>query len=362
MLGFGDLTTTLPCFVGRNTIVDVINCFDAYTVPSGAYSTLEQYNAAQPNSVERADWNQAISTLLGVDNTCAPGLLPAGLDGKYTITQYDEPSTGKSFCILSETQLHPDGYYLRGWGLVVVPSTRALVSRTIHISAPHPRYDPRSPQHAAAVFSNTGAKSLLISGRHRNANGNSSLCRPEFNITDAAHDNNEPFFDANKQIRNWQGEDCPSASCAFIQIHRQISCPSDTVFLSAGIGNSPTSVTWYTTVDSPVVRIKNELDITFPPGPSWSNSLPSTSPCGLTATQNIFGRLLNGIDESLVCTNGSNAAKVTGQFVHIEQTDGALTSVDYGLNFATAVNRAMETTCQVGMHMDGTSLLCVPTP
>ncbi|KAI9450932.1 hypothetical protein BJY52DRAFT_1125582 [Lactarius psammicola] len=354
-LGVGNLTAVLPCF-GHTNIVNVINCFDAYTVPSGAYSTLEQYNAAQPNSVERAAWNRAVRRLLRVDNTCAPGLLPADLIGKYEITNYVELFSRRSFCILSETQLHPDGYYLRGWGLVVVPSTRARVSRYIHISAPHPRYDPRSPQQAAAIFRNTGAKSLLISGRHRDAYGNPSLCQPPFHRTDAAHDINEPFFDANKEIRKWQG-DCPSASCAFIQIHRQTSCPSDTVFLSAGIG----SVDWYTYY-SPVVRIKNQLDITFPPGPSWTNSLPSTSPCGLTATQNIFGRLLNGIDESLVCRDGSDAARVTGQFVHIEQTDGALTSANYGTKFATAVNRAMCTTCKKAMHMDPITLLCVPIP
>ncbi len=187
-VGAGNLTAPLPCFVGRDTIVNVIECFDAYTVPSGAILTPDQYNAAQPNGVERDAWRLAISRLLGVDSTCAPELLPAELNDKYTITHYTELITERSFCILSETQLTPGGYFLRGWGLLVVPSTRAQVSRHIHISAPHPgRADPGSPQQAAAVFRNTGDKSLLISGRHRNAFAQPSACRPDFSVTDAAH-------------------------------------------------------------------------------------------------------------------------------------------------------------------------------
>lgn len=63
-------------------------------------------------------------------------------------------------------------------------------------------------------------------------------------------------------------------------------------------------------------RLQGHLGTVFP---AWNVSLPSDSFCGLTATKNIVGRLLNGIDESRVCTDDSNANLATGEFIHIEQ-------------------------------------------
>lgn len=73
---------------------------------------------------------------------------------------------------------------------------------------------------------------------------------------------------------------------------------------------------------------------------------------------NVFGRLLNGIAERLVCSSGANSKTVTGQFVHIEQAEIAVAPTNYAM-FATAVNRAIATTCKTGMQMDPTTLLCV---
>jgi hypothetical protein len=115
-------------------------------------------------------------------------------------------------------------------------------------------------------------------------------------------------------------------------------------------------VTWYNTFNSPAKRIKGELHTEFP---SWTISLPSdnSSTCDLTATDNVFGRRLNRIAETSVCTQSATASTVTGQFVHIEQLDAALDSVN-DEKYAKAVNHAMATTCNTGMHMDATTLLC----
>jgi hypothetical protein len=147
----------------------------------------------------------------------------------------------------------------------------------------------------------------------------------------------EPFFSASKIIKTWQHAHggCPASSCAFIQMHGKAasSCPMDTMFMSSGIGmpfrrmriylsnqnpgRSPSSVAWYTdTVDRPIKRLKTELMASFP---TWNVSLPSDSTCTLTATDNVFGRLLNGIAEPLVCTTASTADLTTGEFIHIEQ-------------------------------------------
>ncbi|KAJ7271868.1 hypothetical protein C8J57DRAFT_1025598, partial [Mycena rebaudengoi] len=57
--------------------------------------------------------------------------------------------------------------------------------------------------------------------------------------------------------------------------------------------------------------LKRELMSAFP---MWHISLPSDSSCSLTATENVFGRLINGIAEVDVCAGGSNARLATGQF------------------------------------------------
>ncbi|KAJ7210312.1 hypothetical protein C8J57DRAFT_1401105 [Mycena rebaudengoi] len=306
------------------TFEDLIACFDAYTVPDGHY-TEDTYNAAQPNPQQLAGWTELVSSLISVDGNCASVVVPASLSGIYSVSLFADP-TGPEYCIASESTT-VDGFYAKGWGLVVVPSTRAAVLRTIHLSAPHPAFDLFTPEQAGALFKSTGAKSLLVAGRSRNAFRKPTDCiTPTSNSTvyfrtDPAHDVKQPFFTAAKTVREWQlaNGGCPPQSCAFIQMHGKAAstCPTDTIFLSSGLGNSPTSVAWYTdSTDRPIKRLKRELMSAFP---MWHISLPSDSSCSLTATENVFGRLINRIAEVDVCAGGSNARLATGQFIHIEQ-------------------------------------------
>lgn len=177
------------------TIEALIDCFDKYTVPDCGYATEFEYNNAQPwhHNNELSALSAAVVNLLEVDCTCGPAILPPALNDIYVVNLFTEVS-GKSFCILSEkTYDFPKGHYSRGWGLMAVPANHAGVSRDVHISAPHPTYDRDTPQHAAATFKNTGAKSLFVSGRHRDAfhrdipNGHSCI-GPKYSKTDAAHD------------------------------------------------------------------------------------------------------------------------------------------------------------------------------
>ncbi|KAJ7259791.1 hypothetical protein C8J57DRAFT_491371 [Mycena rebaudengoi] len=323
------------------TFEDLVACFDTYTVPDGHY-TGDTYNAAQPNPQQLAGWTELVSSLVSVDGNCTSVVVPASLSDIYSVSLFADP-TGPEYCVASESTT-VDGFYAKGWGLVVVPSTRAAVLRTIHLSAPHPAFDLFTPEQAGALFKSTGAKSLLVAGRSRNAFREPTDCIiPTSNSTvyfktDPAHDVEQPFFSAAKTMREWQlaNGGCPPQSCAFIQMHGKAAstCPTDTMFLSTGLGmsystriftphspmnlgNSTTSVAWYRdSVDRPIKRLKKELMSAFP---MWNISLPSDSSCSLTATENVFGRLINGIAEVGVCALGSNARLATGQFIHIEQ-------------------------------------------
>ncbi|KAJ7474237.1 hypothetical protein FB451DRAFT_1035463 [Mycena latifolia] len=307
-----------------STFEDLVACFDAYTVSERYYSA-ETYAAAQPDFEQLRGWEDLIASLLAVDGNCTSVVVPPCITGIYDVSLFHDP-TGPRYCVASEST-SVDGVYAKGWGLVVVPATQDAVKRDIHLAAPHPAYDLFTPEQAGALFKSTGARSLLISGRIRTANLAPSDCViPTSNSTvyyktDPAHDVAEPFFSASETIRAWQHTNggCPAESCAFIQMHGKgaSSCPTDTMFLSSGIGRSTSSVAWYTdAVDRPIKRLKTELMAAFP---TWNVSLPSDSACSLTATDNVFGRLVNGISEQLVCTNASTAVLTTGEFIHIEQ-------------------------------------------
>ncbi|KAF8884524.1 hypothetical protein BD779DRAFT_1536857 [Infundibulicybe gibba] len=328
--------TPLSCFEdpASKTLADLITCFESFTVPTEYYDDT-RYATAQPTPEERTAWSQLVSTLLTSGRDCEDVTVPAVLRKVYTITRFTEPSR-LSYCVLSESNSIGAGQYVRGWGVLVVPAMHSYVSRDLHISAPHPGSDVGTARQAAHLFRATGARSLLIPGRSRRAFMTSTECvkkigEESYYKTDPAHDNTEPFFDASKAIREWQNENdgCPSAVCAFIQLHGKgrSTCPDDHMFLSSGLGHGDASIKWYTDdTDRPIKRLQRQLLDAFP---NWQISLPSDSDCSLTATQNVVGRFINGVDEAQVCDEAARVANVNGEFIHIEQAPVARTDHYY---------------------------------
>jgi len=229
----------------------------------------------------------------------------------------------------------------------VVPALRSAIKRNIHFSVPHPQTDSDTPRQAA-LSKLTGARSLVITGRRRDAFQGASCEGTEYSATDAAHDMNEPFHLAMRAVRTWQRnrDGCPNDSCAFIQMHGKDddTCPSDTVFISAGLAVSVVDVLlglcpfrYYQDINRPVRRLKTALDAVFT---SWTNSFPGISMCSKTGSDNVFGRLVNaqpGAASTAVCTVATRCEDVSGQFIHIEQDDEARKSVHHN-GWATAIS------------------------
>jgi hypothetical protein len=181
-------SAAITCLSTSTTFDSLVNCFDAFTVTTGTYDATTYANA-QPTPTELTAWNTVIGSLLAVDGNCNSVSLPSALTGIYTVSLFTESGTGgKSFCVLSESNSGTNGLYVRGWGLVAVPATRGAVSRMMHFSAPHPLADSGTPQQAAALFKRTGAKSLVITGRRRDAYQINSCQGSDYFKTDAAHD------------------------------------------------------------------------------------------------------------------------------------------------------------------------------
>lgn len=242
------------------TLEQLVDCLVTYTVLRDYY-TPATYEAAQPSIEERQAWSETTTSLLVANHNCSSIVLPQAIAGIYSISRYTE-HTGASYCVLSEARIQ-DGVYVKGWGHLIVPDSVGAVRRHLHVSAPHPLADSRTPEQAAAVFKNTGAKSLFIPGRLRTAFLDPTDCitggsgKTVYYRTDPAHDTvrtfltslsalmvkllqSELFFETNKAISAWQHENggCASRSCAFIQFHGKSAstCSSDQMFLSSGLG------------------------------------------------------------------------------------------------------------------------------
>jgi len=228
--------------------------------------------------------------------------------------------------------------YEKGWGLFITPAKPASSIRRLHFSAPHPVADQRTAVQAAAVFKRTDSKSLLIEGRHRHALSIVSAgascfvsCQgSEYDRTDGAHDIREPFHLAMIAIHSWQTGHggCPLDKCSYLQWHGKgvTTCPKDNVFLSSGFVRS----SCYDPLSLPVNRIKTHLNLQFPLGNHATPADDTT--CDLTATDNIFGRYVNGVRPvASACTMPATPCGGAdfGQFVHIEQDSASRDAINW---------------------------------
>ncbi|PFH46219.1 hypothetical protein AMATHDRAFT_70297 [Amanita thiersii Skay4041] len=348
------------CFGGATTLNDVINCHLLYVVQ--ANYTQQDYNAAQPTDAQRAAWSVTVSSLLKTDGNCTAvaSSLPTALKGIYNVFELKEPApSSASFCVLAENVSDSDREYKKGWGIMVVPSTRSAVSRYVHLSALRPRFALETQQQAVTVFQGIGAKSLYIPGRLWLVYPTPTSCvtgKVHF-ITDPTYDQHEMFFDTQSQIINWQTANggCPSSTCAYVQFNSKGVKVNQQyqVDISVGLDNS---TGWYTKHnDYPAKRIKLNLGKQFP---SWKIALPSDSTGAVTATDNIEGRLINGVDAAHVCTKPASPDNTTGKFVHLgESTESRIPSTFD--KWVKAFIASFGTTCAKGMVTDSKWGLCV---
>ncbi|KAF9526194.1 hypothetical protein CPB83DRAFT_817391 [Crepidotus variabilis] len=351
--------TPAVCIQKSSSLLKLALCMDKFTIPH-AYYDPATYDLSQPVGSQREDWKRLVQQLLDVDTfgLCSAIPIPPSLKGIYTIEYF------KGYCILHELT-SPCGFYLKGWGYMIVPASDTRVSRDIHLAAPHPGYDLGTVEQVASMFERTGARSMLVAGRNRTALLEESSCiiptspRQYYYKTDPTHNNLEPFVDASLAVYHWQHRraGCPSSSCAFIQIHAKgpSTCPDDTLFLSSGLGNSVASKAWYSdNTDRPVKRLKQTLKNNFS---AWNISLPSDSSCALTATKNVVGRHINGVNSSRVCQQAATSRIASGEFIHAEQASDALKQEHYAA-WSKAICEAFEPRCTEGTKIDRKSGLC----
>ncbi|KAL1704136.1 hypothetical protein EV121DRAFT_206490 [Schizophyllum commune] len=334
-----DTSTSTPDCLSAPTLAALAACYANYTVPAAHYDAAS-YATAQPNDYEALAFRAAIRRMLDISNgaaDCFGTVLPVALQAIYSVHSFVDQENGEAYCVLAEKHVL-NGHYAYGWGFMAVPDKKITPGAAvhhlspqhprldIHLSAPHPIFDGPVDTQAAALFTQARARSLFISGRHRRAFDAPSDCESEsptgtkYYATDPAHSTSEPFHLAQVAIKDWQDAHggCPTASCAYIQLHGKANttCPQDVAFISSGLGHDPASLAWYLQTNLPARRLQAALTHAFP---TWNISLPTDSPCILTASKTVFGKYVNGVPLGELCGTDATAEKATGQFVHVEQ-------------------------------------------
>jgi hypothetical protein len=203
-------------------------------------------------------------------------------------------------------------YVDSGFGTFIVynSATRQLSHQVVH-----PIADSTTESQAVTVFKDTDSRSYLMAGAHRDANSAPSTCRPSFPESDASHNGNTTVMATIEELIAHYG----TASWFAIQWHGMAAstCPATDVYPSHGRDVKPSAT-------DKIAVLRDSLLVHHP---TWNVGLPGSGVCSLNATENVQGRLLNGIDVESVC--GTAASSYTQRFVHIEQDPNFRTPSDW---------------------------------
>jgi hypothetical protein len=77
--------------------------------------------------------------------------------------------------------------------------------------------------------------------------------------------------------------------------------------------------------------------------PDWTITTPLESQCSLTATGNVFGRYVNGVQEADVCLQEADPQNAVGDFIHIEQAAASRNANAYN-GWVAAISATYRTT------------------
>ncbi len=311
--------------LGPYVLAGDLTCLDATTLDALVTCIRNQMPQAgsngfvAPTATEQSDWRTVVRQML--EGAC-DFALPSSLSGIMQIRTFTDASDGKTYCVLMEVrddepiETGGDGYVDRGWGTFI---TNPNPTRELSHQAPHPIFDSTTENQAVAVFQATNSRSYLMCGADRRANPPPSACQPsqQFGEADCAHNVNNMFQPTQEELLAFYGAQPWTA----IQWHGMsaMTCPLVNAYLSLGFNATPPE-------DSQISVLQSNMRLYHP---DWSVQVPDSagSPCTLNATDNVQGRLLNGVPPERVCN--TRAMTPTDKFIHIEQQPGFRSASDW---------------------------------
>lgn len=289
--GNADLSCT-----SSTTLETVVSCIVSHMPREGSGGFVP------PTLRQRADWRTIVGKML--EGSC-DFAVPESLDGIVRVRKFTDTYTGRIYCLLMEVRdENGDSLVDKGFGTFIVYND---ATRQLSHQAVHPIADATTEHQAVVVFRDTDSRSYLMAGSHRRASSTPSMCLTSAPESDASHNSNTMVQATNEELLAHYGKE----SWFAIQWHGMDcgTCKSN-VHLSHGVshGRSTDKIA----VLSSKVTAHN---------PDWSVSRPGhTSACNLDATDNMQGRLLNGVPAEAVCSH--EASTYTRRFIHIEQDPG----------------------------------------
>lgn len=253
-----------------------------------------------PTSTQRADWRTVVNQMLqGACDFAVPG----SLNGVAQVRTFADTSNGRNYCVLMEVlDRNANGFVDHGFGTVIVYN--GATPQLSH-QAVHPIADSTTEIQAVTVFKGTDSRSYVMAGAHRDANSAPSTCLRSHPESDASHDSNTMAQATNEELLAYYG----ATPWFAIQWHGMAAstCANTDVYPSHGRDVTP----------APTDKIAVLRGNVLVHHPTWDVDLPGSGSCILNATENVQGRLLNGVAAESVC--GTAGSSYTQKFIHIEQ-------------------------------------------
>jgi hypothetical protein len=276
------------------TLESLVTCIRAQMPQSGSNGYVA------PTSAQRADWRTVVNRML--QGAC-DSAVPRSLNGIVQVRTFTDTGNGRTYCLLMEVRdQNGNGHVDNGFGTFIVYNS---ATRQLSHQAVHPIADSTTEIQAVTVFRDTDSRSYLMAGAHRNANSAMSSCRESFPVSDASHNSDTMVQATNEALLAYYG----TTPCFAIQWHGMAAstCPTTDVFPTHGRDVTP----------APTDKIAVLRDNLRARHPTWDVDLPGSDACTLNATENVQGRLLNGVAAERVC--GTAASSYTQRFIHVEQ-------------------------------------------
>lgn len=235
----------------------------------------------------------------------------------YELVQFRDTSTFNTFYILREIDFPGQTGFTGGGTYIFDPSISARQDLVIQV--PHPIFDALTLEQSGRMIPLVRPRVVMIAGTHRNNSTLLTGCDGTFQngdpyrISDVAHYTDTLFHATHKHLMAGL-----PATTRFIQLHG-FCCSVDygiteDVVISEGFNAAPAPSSlarlWKNEINAQNFLANGDEDLT-------EAGLYGDGLTVLGATNNIQGRLLNGVAIGTECTTAATGS--TGRFIHIEQ-------------------------------------------
>ena len=283
---------------------------------------------AKPTPADLNSLQEIISAILDGEYLDADSLIQDRFPYYELILFTDTSFQNKEYYFLKEE--NPIG---KGWGTFII---NPYFDREIIIEVPHARYDTDTHKEGIDVFRYTGSHYFIMSGTHRCANSEESVCSGTtsacgssgpFRVSDMPHFDHGLFQVIHEEVT------VRNPLLYSIQVHGHAQSNCEDFFMSNG----------HATLSKPVLyNIKNSLLASG--GVTAAVAGDGTSTCTLVASTNVQGRFTNGSSDPCV----QAVSSTTGYFIHIEQSYYVRTNPSVYAKLTDAINENIQPVTGIG--------------